>query len=264
MIALFGIYKNKNALSTWNFKTNKNRKQTIPISTKILLIHKSINSLNVLLVKEYILLFKYKITIFLQPFLYLYTMFTIFDPTYLYILISFFIVDFGFYYGSNYFGLEDYPFIYTIQAPFDKKYLFRSKHLMLLILSLLGTGINIIVFSIFVNIGLYDLLQMIVTAFFTISIVLFIAPILSTCFFNTSYSKKKYVVQNVFIMLGLVLITIVFSTIAFANKSLTILCIVFTFIISIASIYFSIVNPFLYTNLLEKRKERILAILREK
>lgn len=262
-IVLLLIYKNKKKINKWNIKENTNTSKKIPVTTKILLGNKPVKPLKVLLIKECILLFKCKIHLLVQPFAYVVVMLSIFKENYLHLLIAFFIVDFGFHYGGNYLGLEDYAFIYTLQAPlFDKKLLFRCKNLMLLIILLLGTVINMAVMFVFVKPGLNEVLQMIVVAFFAVSIMLLVGSVLSIYLFNTSYSKKNNIIKNLLPMTGIVIVISLFPSIAFTNKTFTLAFIAFTVVCFISSIYFSIINPSISVDLLNKRKEKILYAIR--
>lgn len=243
-------------------KKANNKNENIPLSTKLLLRKKCNSSTKRLFTLELITMVKLKPWDLISALGYIVVFSAIGAGKEMpYLLTLYFIVDYCLLVGFNYLGNNESQeglFLFSI---IDKKILFRSKNMSLASVCACISTLLSFVLSIVAHQSIKQILLMIISNLFCISVMLVACSVISIVHFYIDNSSKKHTVSNIVIMILLMGFCSLVSSFLFLGGEMAAISLIFMIMASCISIYFTLFDLSAIETLFAKNIDKMIQII---
>lgn len=212
MLFLFIFNSKLTFLSMFRTTRPRDRRESL-ISKTMAHKNRKLSALNLLILKELISVFRYKINLFLSAISYaILALFLTKDINYLAATNTLFIIDFAAFYGFNYLGIEEETLGLSILSPVDRKTIIRAKNMVFLVISAIGTLFMTIITMIKYPSSIVLWWDFVSSFIFIVSIMTFGCSYISIRNYTNNNEKKKYTTRKLFyIIVSFIFVSLVYS-----------------------------------------------------
>jgi len=206
-IVLCGLLKLKriNIKISFKFMTNNFKKDKV-LKRSLLLAQKKLTAQGMLLLRDFVLLFKYKPSLLFVGFLLVGNMASDGDKIY-YIDPCFYILGFVVAYGMNYFGVENQNFLPVLTSALGQNIILQSKFISFAVVAFLGVIVSGILQVVVFQVPFLTIVSSIVAAIF---VIVLYEPVIHFCsiqYYQADKTKKKQsIIRGIIALLSFALV----------------------------------------------------------
>lgn len=263
LVALVVLHRNFEKLHKLPALRNGGAEGKMPLSTRLMVAASGGSVLKRLVCLEWITMLKWKVWNLISALGYV-VVFAVMDKSQsmMYAMVQYFIVDYCFLVGFNFFGnINDREGLFLFSTV-DAKTRIRSKILALgSVLVVLSTLLTVALAVIY-GVDGKTLVLTLVANLFCISVMLLASGVVSITHFHLDDSKKKYTAGNLVIMLSILIVNSVLAALLLAGGVLSAVSLLFMGIMTLACLYFALVDMSMLEKLFQKHQGRMMEALR--
>lgn len=257
------LHHNRSRLHMLSRSGGTGKTARIPLSSRLMLAGSGGSALKRLVCMEWIVMLKLKVWDMISALGYL-VVFSVMDRSenLVYVLVQYFIVDYCFLVGFNYFAnIEDREGMFLFSTV-DRRTQIRSKNLALGSIVLVLSTVITLVLGVIHSLDGKTLVLTLVSNLFVSAAMLLCSSVLSIIHFHLGDSRKKYTVSNIAVMLMVLLLSSVVTSFLLAGGAVAAIALLFMVVVSVACLYFSLVDMTMLEKLFAKHQPRMAAVLR--